>query len=68
MVLYLVTAMELEWHEEGRSWFFAIHSREFYLRLIWCWLEICSKYPDAREMATESSKINTGYWLIYSEG
>jgi len=47
---------------------FAVHSRESNLRLMCCWLEICIKYPDAREMATENSKINTGYWLIYSEG
>lgn len=47
---------------------FAIHSREFNLRLMCCWLEKCTKYPDAREMGTENSKINTGYWLIYSEG
>ena len=47
---------------------FAIHSREFNLRMMCCWLEICIKYPDAREMGAENSKINTGYWLIYSEG
>lgn len=47
---------------------FPIHSREFNLRLMCCWLEICIKYPDARKMGTENSKINTGYWLIHSEG
>lgn len=53
---------------ERKGLVFAIHSREFNLRLMCWWLEMCIKYPDAREMGTENSKINTGYWLIYSEG